>query len=113
METVDYALFQPLVFGAILYVVLFVSAAVLDARGAEERAEGLRDISFLIVLLAAAWVIVLVLVGARRRAGPGRRHAHDRRRHRRLLRPAAVRVLRLFELMIGRGPRRAAGRDNG
>jgi hypothetical protein len=113
VETVDYALFQPLVFGAILYVVLFVAAAVLDARGAEERAEGLRDISFLIVLLAAAWVVVLVLVALVDVPGL----IVD------LLTIIAVigvffglllfAFFGVFELMIGRGPRRAAGRDNG
>ena len=53
--------FSPLILAAILYVVLFIVARVLERRE-DARAGTADDVGFAIMLLAGAYVVVLALV---------------------------------------------------
>jgi len=58
----EWSLFMPLVVAGIVFAALSVAAGVTSARGNEARAERVRDVAFLVVLAAAAWVGVLLLI---------------------------------------------------
>ena len=53
--------FTPLILAAVLYVVLFVAARVLEGRE-DERSETAEDLGFLLMLLGAAYVAILTVV---------------------------------------------------
>jgi hypothetical protein len=61
LATLEGAFFSPLWIMAIAYGALFVLAQVAGARGATDLRERLLDFGFVVGLLAAAWVVVLLL----------------------------------------------------
>jgi hypothetical protein len=60
----SFSLWLPLILAAAAYAVLNATAGTLAGRGDEQRAEQLRNMAFLVSLLAAAWVVVLLLLVA-------------------------------------------------
>jgi hypothetical protein len=58
----QWSLWLPLVFAGVGYAVLNGVAGVTATRGNPEGAERLRDVAFLVALLATAWVAILVLI---------------------------------------------------
>jgi hypothetical protein len=58
----EFSLWLPLIFAGVAYAVANVSAGVVASRDNEQGAERLRNIGFLIALLATAWVVVLLLI---------------------------------------------------
>ena len=57
----QWSLWLPLIFAAVAYAVVNSVAGMTATRGNPERAERLRDVAFLIALLATAWVAILLL----------------------------------------------------
>ena len=57
----QWSLWLPLIFAAIAYAVVNAVAGMRATRGNPEQAEGLRNVAFLIALLASAWVAILLL----------------------------------------------------
>jgi hypothetical protein len=53
--------YTPLILAAVLYVVAYVAARVLEGRG-DERWETAEDVGFLLMLLGAAYVAILAIV---------------------------------------------------
>ena len=62
LATLEGALYSPLWIMAGAYAALFVLAQAAGARGANELRERLLDFGFVIGLLAAGWVVVLMLM---------------------------------------------------
>ena len=60
-EGLSSSYFTPLILAAVLYVVLYVAARVLEGRG-DERWETAEDAGFLVMLLGAAYVAILAVV---------------------------------------------------
>ena len=58
----EFSLWLPLIFAGIAYAVANAGAGIMASRSNEDGAERLRNIGFLIALLAAAWVVVLLLI---------------------------------------------------
>ncbi len=58
----SFSLFLPLIIAAAVFGALSVAAAVLSGRGNEAGAERLRDVGFLVILLGAAWIVVLLVL---------------------------------------------------
>jgi hypothetical protein len=57
-----WGLYFPLILVAAAFAIVSAAAGVVGGRGNETGGERLRDIGFLIVLLGAAWVVVLSLM---------------------------------------------------
>jgi hypothetical protein len=57
----DTVLWQPVVFAALIYAVLYVIGNVLEGRG-DPRAETVRDLGFGLILLSGAYTVVLLLM---------------------------------------------------
>jgi hypothetical protein len=53
--------YTPLIFAALVYVALFVTARVLEGRG-DERSETAEDVGFVVMLLSAVYVAILAVV---------------------------------------------------
>ena len=53
--------YTPLILAAVVYVALFVTARVLEGRG-DARSETAEDAGFLLMLLGAAYVLILTVV---------------------------------------------------
>lgn len=60
-EGLDPGLLRPLYLLAILYVIMFVAGRVLEGRE-DDRAESVMDASFALLLLAAVYVVVLLVM---------------------------------------------------
>jgi hypothetical protein len=58
----SFGLFVPLILAAAAFAILSVAATVVSGRGNEPGAERLRDVGFLVVLLAGAWIVVLLVL---------------------------------------------------
>ena len=58
----SFSLYVPLIVAAAVFATLSVVAAVVSGRGNEAGAERLRDVGFLVVLIAGAWVVVLLVM---------------------------------------------------
>jgi hypothetical protein len=58
----EWSLFMPLVLAGVAFAALTVAAGVAAGRDNQALAERIRDVGFLVVLAAAAWTVVLVLV---------------------------------------------------
>lgn len=58
----SWGLYLPLILIAVAFALVSAMAGVTAGRGNQERAERLRDIGFVIVLVGAVWVIILALV---------------------------------------------------
>lgn len=54
------SLFAPLIWGAVVYVVLFVAGAVLEGRG-HARGEAVGDVAFAVLLLMGLYTAVLLV----------------------------------------------------
>ncbi len=59
-EGLSYGLFEPLLFAAAVYAILFVVSRVLEGRG-DRRGATLGDVAFGLLLLMAAYVVVLAV----------------------------------------------------
>jgi hypothetical protein len=59
-EGISFGVFQPLLFAAALYTILFVVSRVLEGRD-DPRGERLADAAFGLLLLMAAYVVVLAV----------------------------------------------------
>jgi hypothetical protein len=57
-----WSLFLPLILAGLAFGLISAVAGVTASRGNEERAERLRDVGFLLVLLSGAWTVVLLLM---------------------------------------------------
>ena len=60
-EMLDWSLYSPLLLALLVYVVLFIAASIIRARGNDDRAERILDIGFLVALIAGAWTLVLLV----------------------------------------------------
>jgi len=60
-EGLESALYQPLYLVLILYVGLFVAGRVLEGRE-DDRAETVQDAGFILLLLAAVYVLILLIM---------------------------------------------------
>ena len=58
----SFSLFVPLIIAAAVFAIISVAAAVVSGRGNEAGAERLRNVGFLVVLIAGAWVVVLLVI---------------------------------------------------
>jgi hypothetical protein len=58
----EWSLFLPLVLAGVAFAALTIAAGVVASRDNHALAEQIRDVGFLVVLAAAAWVVVLVIV---------------------------------------------------
>jgi hypothetical protein len=58
----EWSLWLPLIFAGLGYAVVNAVAGMTATRGNAEGAERLRNVAFLIALLATVWVAILVLV---------------------------------------------------
>jgi amino acid transporter len=58
----SWGLYFPLILIAAAFAIVSATAGVMAGRGNEDRAERLRDVGFLIVLLGAVWVVILLLL---------------------------------------------------
>lgn len=62
MDELSFSLYMPLIVLGVVYGVLFVIAQVQSGRGNRARSERLLDFGFALALLAAAYVVVLLLI---------------------------------------------------
>ena len=60
-EGLESALYQPLYLVLILYVALFVAGRILEGRE-DDRADTVQDAGFVLLLLAAAYVVILLVM---------------------------------------------------
>ena len=60
-EGLSSSYFTPLILAALVYVVLYVVARVLEGRG-DERWEKAEDFGFVVMLLSAAYVVILAVL---------------------------------------------------
>ena len=58
----SFSLLVPLIVVAVAFATLSVAAAVVSGRGNEAGAERLRNVGFLVLLLAGAWIVVLLVM---------------------------------------------------
>ena len=58
----SFALYQPLIYAGALFGLLTILASVLDARRGPGQGDTLRNAAFLVALLAAAWLLVLLVL---------------------------------------------------
>jgi hypothetical protein len=58
----EWGFYLPLILAAFAFGASAIVAAVMSSRGNEERAESVRNGGFVLLLLAGAWVIVLLLM---------------------------------------------------
>jgi hypothetical protein len=57
-----WGLYFPLILIAAAFAIVSATAGVMGGRGNEERAERMRDIGFVIVLLGAVWIVILSIL---------------------------------------------------
>jgi hypothetical protein len=62
VDPLPFALYLPLVFLGLGYAVLYVAGRVMVGRGEHEGGDRLLDIAFVLALIAAGYVVVLVIV---------------------------------------------------
>jgi hypothetical protein len=58
----SWSLYFPLILIAVAYAIVSATAGVMGGRGNEAGAERARDVGFLIVLVGAAWVVILTVL---------------------------------------------------
>jgi uncharacterized membrane protein len=58
----EWSLFLPLILAGLLYGVISIVAGVTSSRGNDQGAERVRDYGFLLLLVMAAWTVVLTLI---------------------------------------------------
>jgi threonine/homoserine/homoserine lactone efflux protein len=58
----SWGLYFPLILIASAFAIVSAAAGIMGGRGNDERAEGLRDVGFGIVLLGGVWVVILALL---------------------------------------------------
>jgi thiol:disulfide interchange protein len=65
----SWGLFSPLVVAALVYVALYTAGNVVEGRGHGESAERVRDLSFAVALVAAAYTALLLVIAVVGRPG--------------------------------------------
>lgn len=58
----SWGLYFPLLLIALAFAIVSVTAAVMAGRGNAAGAERVRDVGFVIVLIGAAWVVILAVL---------------------------------------------------